>query len=68
MINWIKHNPKNPPKQGKYLVSDGKNWTTGYYFAKSDFIPDIWGVLGIDVEPEAVTHYAVINLPGEETT
>lgn len=63
MIEWIKYDPANPPERGKeYLVTEGclieavefdGYWNTseGYAMATGD----------------KVTHYAHINLPGEET-
>ncbi|MNC67850.1 hypothetical protein D3C75_1183890 [compost metagenome] len=63
MINWIKYDPANPPAQGVYLVSDGEYWTPAFY-DKED--AEWWPEISI-IGDSDVTHYAHINLPGEET-
>ncbi|MGC6589075.1 hypothetical protein ACPV3A_29540 [Paenibacillus sp. Dod16] len=60
-IPWIKYDPENPPEKGMY------------------FVIHIGGITSASIKSEGwqsynghwlydVTHYAVINLPGEETT
>lgn len=67
MIPWIKYDPENPPQDGiEYLVTDGHRAGVAYLYnfeIINWFIPD---ALPID-KSEDVTHYAHINLPGEET-
>ena len=67
MINWIKYDPENPPEENKlYLTFDDEGEVNkGYYAPIHDgryFFSNGNGAL------IGVTHYAVINLPGEETT
>lgn len=68
MIEWIPFNKENPPELGKkflvlddeekilnaVLVDDGDKWGLSWWEA--------YGCGWITI----VTHYAVINLPGEE--
>ncbi|MBP1309028.1 hypothetical protein JOD82_002048 [Paenibacillus sp. 1182] len=65
MIKWIELAEKQPPKEGKYLVSDGNEPdiaiyqlfnATEYQWYPSDKSP-LFG--------EQITHWAFINLPGE---
>jgi hypothetical protein len=68
MIEWIKYDPANPPEVGKeYLVTDKHDvdisgyvdpLETGAYWE----IEQIWS----DSPVSYVSHYAHINLPGEE--
>lgn len=65
-IPWRKYDPENPPAEDvKYLVSDGYDTAFGY-FSNYDTVhtwypDDCSSFCGDDV-----THYAPINLPGEE--
>lgn len=70
MINWIRYDPENPPKGGRYIISDGKRWDEGFFFSKElTGISQYWGVAPhSSIKHEAITHYGSINLPGEETT
>jgi hypothetical protein len=61
MINWIKYDPENPPIRGDYVITDGvyvslAAWLEGTFHE----------YVGIDLIDSIVTHYAHINLPGED--
>lgn len=63
MIKWIKYDPANPPEVGTesmlVLDSDGDPWTA--WHVANDWRNDVTG------DPiSEVTHYAHINLPGED--
>jgi len=66
MIKWIKYDPANPPEDGQYLILT--DWCgdpfirQGHWKEKFGF----WAVRGAGTH-FSVTHYAHINLPGEET-
>ena len=67
MINWIKYDPANPPtppESGEIymVIDDCKIPWTGYF--EGGFWLNDWDGNSIT----CVTHYAHINLPGEEDT
>jgi len=67
MIEWINYDPINPPQDGvEYLVSDGDRVDVAYMYEFQGFewhVPDNSHIDG----SRAVTHYAHINLPREDT-
>jgi hypothetical protein len=67
MINWMKYDPENPPRgMVECLVTDGHDVDIALLIERET---DVWSLP--DCSPidgsRAVTHYAHINLPGEET-
>lgn len=62
MIDWLIYDPANPPRDGTYLVCDGKHVdvaTMGTYCDESDcYPPDISPIHKSDI-----THFAAINMP-----
>ncbi|OKP91405.1 hypothetical protein [Paenibacillus sp. P32E] len=67
MINWIKYDPANPPEHRKmYLMCEGEDIGLGYLEDNEVFGLSWWdaGETGLWKD---VTHYAHINLLGEET-
>lgn len=69
-IPWQKYNAENPPelKEGKtYFVSDGLHADIGWLMNSWDEEPPAWYTPDrSDIYAPAITHFAVINLPGEE--
>ncbi|MEK5167144.1 hypothetical protein NYE69_33220 [Paenibacillus sp. FSL R5-0527] len=67
MIPWVKYDPENPPEKNKvYLVTDGKLPHTAYL----DTVKRLglqWWQTDMNWLLPGITHYAEINLPGEET-
>jgi hypothetical protein len=62
MIQWIKYDPENPLNIGDdYLISDGKNIAMASWYQNKFCI-----YMDFDMSHSEVTHYAHINLPGEE--
>ncbi|WP_438498035.1 hypothetical protein [Paenibacillus sp. IHBB 3054] len=66
MINWIKYDPANPPSAeiggAEYLISSGHSVEVGIW------LDDEWFSNGdMGMGHSEVTHYAHINLPGEDT-
>lgn len=63
MINWIKYDPANPPEESKSLLVIDEHkafWIAQFYGRQWNHDIDI-------AEPiVGVTHYAHINLPGED--
>jgi hypothetical protein len=63
MIKWIKFDPKNPPKVGKYLIIDKPD---EQFIYEARYVGEnytrVWRVVGGGF-PLHVTHYAEINLP-----
>ncbi|MNC03210.1 hypothetical protein D3C75_506090 [compost metagenome] len=68
MIEWIKYDPENPPTEGRYLAWNGLHLPEICIFdSDCEGEPAEWfDVMGGPFNPP-VTHYAHINLPGEET-
>lgn len=66
MINWIKYDPENPPaKYTPFIVFSGQH----AYISFGQLEADRWVEMYEREQPIwDVTHYAPINLPGEETT
>lgn len=67
MINWIKWDESNPPADGKYLILS--HWGDGDPYIMHGYWREMfgrWHVRGSGF-PRTITHYAHINLPGEET-
>lgn len=65
MINWIKYDPENPPKEsGHYIVLEDGDciWTADYNNQTK-----VWRDDYNFIELHEVTHYAHINLPREDT-
>ncbi|KWX71602.1 hypothetical protein AMQ84_27150 [Paenibacillus riograndensis] len=63
MIHWIKYDLANPPKDYTYIVTNGRHWE------KAAWLKGQWWILNnaSTVNVKDITHYAHINLPGEET-
>lgn len=68
MIAWIPWDPENPPEVDRsYLVSDGSDVDVAHFQYCCDDEPPRWyppDMSPID-EPD-ITHWAPINLPGED--
>lgn len=64
MIPWHKYDPQNPPEPGRYFISDGIDADVAIYTK----LWDGWSISDDSLinSSNDVTHYAVINLPGEE--
>lgn len=62
MINWIKYPDNQPEPEKYYLISDGTNVDKGC-FIWNEWCPND----NSPVDGPAVTHFATINLPREET-
>jgi hypothetical protein len=71
MIEWIKYERTNPPNLNQdtaYLITDGRHIDLGWHSDEIEgeeprwYVPD-----SCPVGEDHITHYAVINLPGEET-
>lgn len=71
MIEWIKYDPENPPEWDKPFIiySDESKYLT---FAELIWVNGrnrwVEASNSSALIPEDITHYAPINLPGEETT
>jgi hypothetical protein len=68
MIDWIKWDPEKPPAEGRYLVTDGTDVDVLDFcspYGKLEW--DELEKLVPNTPVSFVTHYAHINLPGEET-
>ncbi|MDN4090880.1 hypothetical protein [Paenibacillus polymyxa] len=63
MINWIEYENQKPEVEGNYLASDGKHVDRCYYFVG---LEDPWCTAdNSPVDEGDITHWAIINLPGE---
>ncbi|NJJ38558.1 hypothetical protein [Paenibacillus apii] len=68
MINWIKYDPENPPElKTEYLICTENNgiFAAALYEYESGQI--VWAEAKDYEVILLVTHYAHINLPGEDT-
>lgn len=67
MIQWIKYDPANPPKFYKpYLTYNGKEVRSAWIEKPFHAEYPLWYPSNIEELIKGVTHYAHINLPGEE--
>lgn len=68
MIPWQKYDLENPPETGKnYFVSDGPNADVAFFEKYWDDEPPRWYPPDLSpIHESSITHYATINLPGEE--
>lgn len=68
MIEWRKWDPENPPEPGKhYLIVKTTSIApqVAAYYKDGDYGTRFWDRGGFAMN--GVTHWAPINLPGEET-
>ncbi|GAB7057370.1 hypothetical protein JCM16163A_41190 [Paenibacillus sp. YK5] len=64
MIKWREYDAECPPKfRVEYLISDGKFIDVAFFDNNLWFVPDLSPIDGSD----AITHYAEINLPHDES-
>ncbi|MNO55020.1 hypothetical protein D3C76_455030 [compost metagenome] len=64
MIPWQKYDPKNPPgdRKVRIVLTSGIEHLTAWYEWETETWRNYWD----SEELQDVTHYAPINLPGEE--
>lgn len=68
LIPWQKYDPENPPEKMKKFLVSSKTTTAVCILTEDDDKSLTWFEYLSESRVKNVTHYAVINLPGEETT